>query len=590
MEIIELDVRRLYQALGHRGSFSQVHCQDPNENNGGNGLVSHELVSTEEELVAWARKHNGQGNCFIGRNPRDKTGAVVAITAISLDIDVVRAPKTASTDLQVAKTVEVGREILSKYKGGLLCVSGNGVLLLYPGSAYVPDDLRRFEAGCRVFENQVREEFQTSGVKIDATHDAKRLIKVLGTVSTKGDPKDWRHARFVSPESEGSDNRQLFLHIETLAGEGNGEDGNGSAPGWVNEALRSVESGNRNATFARVAGKLHREGWTSDDIIVLLSLHADRAGFPPDELRSIVRSISKYPVHRRADGRPGEGIEIHTPRDIIETFHMDLKERAKQKTPELPFGLKTLDHITWGLSRTNITTVGAWPGVGKTSLLLTAVSNLAALGKRSLIFSTEMTKREIIGRLISISTGIPGKEITTGNLTPENWDKVQAHYGILAKLDVHICDSSRPQMASVMEGVELTSPDVLIVDHLQHTGSGEDARKEIQKMVEGLKEIAKQKNLAVLIASQFRRPVRDLKNNTFYEPTLFEFAECGGIERESSVAILLIPSADSWDSMDQTTVAIKCRIAKNRHGEIGTIPLWFDRSISRFTEELPGAL
>ena len=194
MEFNEQQARWQYKLLGHEGFCTRLRSQDME-----NGHGNETLVEGEEAFIEWCKTLNGKRNLFIGRNPRDKKGNIIRATCVTLDIDPVRPAKEASSELQHSAALELGRTILSVCGPGNLCSSGNGALLIFPLEQPVTVDLDDFKIRCKLFEDSIRSDYETSNLKVDSTHDLARLLKVVGSVSTKGDRTQWRRARFLHP-------------------------------------------------------------------------------------------------------------------------------------------------------------------------------------------------------------------------------------------------------------------------------------------------------------------------------------------------------------------------------------------------------
>lgn len=196
LEFIEPHTRALWRLLNHGDDFSDLRCIDVNEKK----LLDRSLVRGEEAVVRWASAWNGRGNCFIGRNPRGASGNPCRVTTFSLDIDPIRPIGAAATGLQNQDALEAGRAVLLHCgNNGYLGNSGNGSLVLFRLRTPV-DDLKDFESRLRAWEESLRRGVLApfaGKVRLDATFDSARIIKCVGTASTKGDRAHWRVARFM---------------------------------------------------------------------------------------------------------------------------------------------------------------------------------------------------------------------------------------------------------------------------------------------------------------------------------------------------------------------------------------------------------
>lgn len=199
MEFIEQQARALYRVLNHGQDFTDCRCIDVNRP--GSPPVSREVLKGEDNFIKWCRSWHGKANCYVGRNPRKADGTVSRITSYSLDIDPEHAPRTSVSRDQLARAVLAGRRILQTWPGGYLAESGNGALVLYRLSVPVTEELETFSRWLADWQNVVRrllvDKFPGE-VRCDSIHDNERIIKIPGTLSTKGDPINHRLARWLT--------------------------------------------------------------------------------------------------------------------------------------------------------------------------------------------------------------------------------------------------------------------------------------------------------------------------------------------------------------------------------------------------------
>jgi len=295
MQFLESHVRALYRLLNHGNEFSDCRCIDIN--NPGNKPISRELLKGEESFVGWAKANNGKGNCFVGRNPRAQDGSVSRITSYTLDLDPPHAPRTSVPSEMVAAAVMAGRAILQVWPSGYLAESGNGALVLYRLAMVVDKNLEAFKEWLVNRGNEAQKLLASRGlgdIICDNTHDNARIIKIPGTMSVKGAPDNWRLARFVevpcAPYRQDSWLNAPNQRLPSTSVNGMAR----NATGWVTDALKNLKDGNRNQSFTRIAGKLVRERWTREEIISLLSPHAEAARFDLRELQAVVDSTMRY--------------------------------------------------------------------------------------------------------------------------------------------------------------------------------------------------------------------------------------------------------------------------------------------------------
>lgn len=204
MVFLENEVRKMYRLLRHSGFGTVLHCQNMQTRT----LVDRRTVYGEEEVVKWAREFNGRGNCFIGRNPRDKNNGVLPFS-ISLDFDPIGAESLEEKGKQ-----EVWG-LCRNLPGGSYVSSGRGAQIIFAwghASTLGPNEFRQ---ASKAWTDLLRQKFKSEEVRLDAIHDPERLIKLTGTISTKGDKSLWKPARFLTYCLEPADH--VLKEIETLA-------------------------------------------------------------------------------------------------------------------------------------------------------------------------------------------------------------------------------------------------------------------------------------------------------------------------------------------------------------------------------------
>lgn len=195
MELLENHIRTQWRYLNHGQEYSDLRCIDVNAGK----LLDRSIVQGEEEVVKWARIWNEKGNCFIGRNPRHADGTVSRLTTYSYDLDPIRPKGTATDEGSLRSALRAGRLILQECSSGYLASSGNGALVLFRLAVPIRKDFKAFEQWLASREDHFQQVFSSGGlnVKCDRTHDSARIVKLLGTTSTKGDRALWRVTRFI---------------------------------------------------------------------------------------------------------------------------------------------------------------------------------------------------------------------------------------------------------------------------------------------------------------------------------------------------------------------------------------------------------
>ncbi len=601
-EINEAQIRAHYALLRHAGHHSVVHCQDVAEAR----MVAREVVSDESGLLAFARRFNGRGNIFIGRNPRlDASGKTLsAITGFSLDIDPEREKGTAATPEQRRSALAVARKILAVAPGGALLDSGNGYQVFYTWEPVkgTEEDYEAFARKAARWTDSLRGLAEGSGCKLDSIHDNERLVKLAGTLSVKGTPDQWRMAAFVPPMPPASGGLAVYRRI-SASGEpvpAGAVDSEAPAPRNFEDnvvvAARALSQlgahrGTDYHEWLRVGMALRGLG---DAGLALWDNWSKRRGgyetgacaakwqtFEPAETGEGV-TLGTLVVWAREDaqlagggantgGSHSPGNEPDAGRAILDVreYLQALPARASGEAAaiELPTGIAELDAFGPLLVRGHIFTVGAYTNVGKTTLASTVSAHLAKLGKRVLFFSTENTAEEVMDRMVlALSGGWKG-------------DRLAAAKAALAGLDIHVSDGFAPDAAAVEKTVVAVKPDVLVFDYLQHVGTSTDLRvQEIDRFVKQLHDVARRHKVAVLATAQLSRA------STQEELALRHLRECGTIENESR-AVLLMKRLNPNPAAEVYPIA--AMLAKNK-GKMGAVQLIVNAPIGRVESMIQG--
>lgn len=275
---------------------------------------------------------------------------------------------------------------------------------------------------------------------------------------------------------------------------------------------------------------------------------------------------------------------VESPAVAVDDYFKHLEAVALQPEPEMKFGFTKLDEVAWGIERKEIIVVGAGPGVGKTNLLMNVAVNLGQQSKRVLYFSTEMDRNKIYHRYFSMATGVPHRNIKTGQMLPDQKARLNSYKDEFRRTGFHVSKAHAPDIHMVRSACEKYEPDVLMFDYIQHikVSTGESRRLEIMEFMMGLKEMSKDLNMATLCASQFNRPGKDLKTGKIRPFTVYDFAESSNIEKEASIAMIVQKPDDSPDVM----IPVQIDVVKNRDDSMPTFTLMFDKRTARFYEEI----
>lgn len=257
---------------------------------------------------------------------------------------------------------------------------------------------------------------------------------------------------------------------------------------------------------------------------------------------------------------------------------MDKLHANRGELRGVPTGFRSLDNILAGLQKSDLIIVAARPSIGKTSLALNFVLNAATAGFSVGMFHLEMSKEQVVDRLISAESGIDSWRLRTGNLREDDFNLMGTAISRLSEMSIYIDDS--PGM-NIMEmrtkARRLQSEknlDLLIVDYLQlmeGRDKSESRVQEISDISRGLKGLARELNIPVVAVSQLSREVEKRPNRI---PQLSDLRESGSIEQDADVVMFIYRDDYYNKNSDRPNVA-DIIIAKHRNGPVGQVELYF---------------
>jgi len=275
--------------------------------------------------------------------------------------------------------------------------------------------------------------------------------------------------------------------------------------------------------------------------------------------------------------------ESFTPvRDALaESFdRLDELHKLGEGLRGVPTGFKDLDDSLAGLQKSNLIILAARPGIGKTTLALNIAQNLAVKHQRPIgFFSLEMSKEELVDRLLVAQADIDAWKLKTGKLSEDDFTKLSNAMGELAEAPIYIDDTpaqSILQMRTKARRLQVEmGVDLLIVDYLQLARSRqlENRVQEVSEISQGLKNLARELKLPVLAVSQLSRAVEQRGEK---KPQLADLRESGSIEQDADVVMFL------WRESDDNLENINLDIAKHRNGRLASLKMHFRGDRMRF--------
>jgi replicative DNA helicase len=273
-------------------------------------------------------------------------------------------------------------------------------------------------------------------------------------------------------------------------------------------------------------------------------------------------------------------------RDILPGVLRDVERYHKGEMSGLKTGFPTLDLLTTGLHSGDLVLLAARPSVGKTAFALAVALHCARGGGPVHMFSLEMTKEQLIMRLLCSIAGASMHLLRTGRMGGEEYGRVLRYSGEVDRLSLFIEDTPglRPQdmLARARRLRQGGGLGLVIVDHLQLVRTPERAEnrtQELTKISGGLKRMAKELGTPVLALSQLSREIEKRRDA---EPRLSDLRESGALEQDADVVMFLWRPDECDDEADEEEIRLS--VAKQRNGPLGRVAFVFDKRGMRFRE------
>lgn len=273
---------------------------------------------------------------------------------------------------------------------------------------------------------------------------------------------------------------------------------------------------------------------------------------------------------------------------LTESFdRMEELHRNKGSLRGVRTGYKDLDNMTAGLQRSDLIILAARPAMGKTTLVTNLAYNVATIAKQSvLFFSLEMSKEQLVDRMLADASGVDAWNIRTGNLSDDDFGKLSEAMGELAEAPIFIDDTpglSVLEMRTKARRANHEQPlGLVIIDYLQlMQGSGRSDGNRVQEVSEisrGLKLIARELNVPVIALSQLSRSVESRSPQI---PQLADLRESGSIEQDADIVMFIYREAYYNPETERENIT-DLYIAKHRNGPTGKIELYFHPERLRF--------
>jgi replicative DNA helicase len=323
----------------------------------------------------------------------------------------------------------------------------------------------------------------------------------------------------------------------------------------------------------------------------LISAASDISEMGYDEAHGLRELIEE------AESRLFEVSQKHVRQDIVslesvlsESFErLDQLHKDKGSVRGIPTGYKDLDNILAGLQPSDLFILAARPSMGKTALALNIAHNIAlSTNMPTLIFSLEMSKEQLVDRMLSMESGVDAWALRTGNLSDSDFEKISHAMGALGEAPIYIDDTPGITVSELRTKARREAHKrelgIIIVDYLQLMSGGgkfggEGNRvQEISEISRGLKSVARELNVPVVALSQLSRSVESRSPQI---PQLADLRESGSIEQDADV-VAFIYREEYYNPDTERKNITDIFIKKHRNGPTGAVELYFDREKQKF--------
>jgi len=272
---------------------------------------------------------------------------------------------------------------------------------------------------------------------------------------------------------------------------------------------------------------------------------------------------------------------------LINTFQ-DIEDRNEGiALPGIPCGFYDLDAMTGGFQRSDLIIVAGRPSMGKTSFAVAIGHSIAKMQKLGIaVFSLEMSKEQLVQRLLSSEARIESNRLRSGRISQTEWEPLTEAIGNLSELPIFIDDTPNVTVTEMRSKARRLQAEqggalgLVLIDYLQlmEGGNPDNRVQELSRITRSLKGLARELNVPVIALSQLSRGVESRTNK---RPMMSDLRESGSIEQDADMVIMLY--RDDYYNPDSPDRGItEIIITKHRNGPTGTIKLLFDPQYTTF--------
>ena len=336
----------------------------------------------------------------------------------------------------------------------------------------------------------------------------------------------------------------------------------------------------RYANIVKEKAMLRALGDASADISQMVQ---EQVGTTGEILEAAEKKIYNIRKGERGESLEHIGVTLHKVFD-----HLKVLSQSDSAIPGLSTGLADLDKKINGLNKSDLLLVAARPAMGKSAFSLNLALNVAKKTNKTVaMFNLEMSREQLAMRLLAIESFVDGQKMATGKLSDDEWNRLGMAATSLSQTDIRIDDNPSITVAEMNAKCRrVENLGLVVIDYLQLMngsgyGKGGDSRVNVvSEISRSLKIMAKELNVPVICLSQLSRGP---ESRTDKRPMLSDLRESGAIEQDADEVLFLYRDEYYNENSEDKGVA-ECIVAKNRHGEVGTVKLQWIPQFQTFAD------
>ncbi|MBO8137141.1 MAG: replicative DNA helicase [Desulfotomaculum sp.] len=319
--------------------------------------------------------------------------------------------------------------------------------------------------------------------------------------------------------------------------------------------------------------------------MIQLSNRISAKGYEGEDVRQLMGQIeqSLTEISSRQQSKALTAIS-----DILLKTFDDIEQIHKNKSEltGVPTGFIDFDKMTSGLQKSDLIILAARPSMGKTTLGLMMALNAAVRSKTPVaVFSLEMSKEQLVQRMLCAEAMVDQHKLRTGALKPEDWERLTEVAGYLAEAPIYIDDTASISVREMRAKARRLQGEkglgLIVIDYLQLMQGDrrtESRQQEIAEISRALKGLAKELNIPVVALSQLSRAVEQRQDK---RPIMSDLRESGSIEQDADVVVFIYRD-DYYNPESEKQGIAELIIAKQRNGPVGTVELGFFKEYTKF--------